>query len=335
MLKNKKNAFITLLSITLAVYNFINPQKQFKAAETDIQVDVYNPDKACNGTTILADNHIPEKPRVIEVDMEGRIVWEYLLPAGLKRYTNPGFDVEALSNGNVLLTLPGKGLYEINREGNVVWSYLDKKVSHDADRLPNKNTLVVYGNDDTADDAQVKEISPQGALVWTWYAKDHFYKSPYKNISRQGWTHTNAASRLTNGNTLISLRNFNIVVEVGPKGKVIRIIGQGIYNHQHDPEILPNGNILTANHGRPQAAEEMNPETEEIIWQFALNEPQTWPVRDADRLTNGNTLITGTTKIVEVTPEKEIVWQLSLKGLNFGKKDGPARGFYKAQRISP
>ncbi|MFC1992002.1 hypothetical protein ACFLVC_04715, partial [Chloroflexota bacterium] len=53
-----------------------------------------------------------------------------------------------------------------------------------------------------------------------------------------------------------------------------------------------------------------------------------WPVRDANRLPNGNTLITGTTKIVEVTPEKETVWQLTLKGVT---SIGP-RPFYKADR---
>jgi hypothetical protein len=57
-------------------------------------------------------------------------------------------------------------------------------------------------------------------------------------------------------------------------------------------------------------------------------------IRDANRLPNGNTLITGHTKIIEVTPDGEIVWQFALKGITLVGIDAPARGFYKADRIS-
>ena len=154
--------------------------------DPDIHVDNYNPDKAWHGTTLLADNHRLERPRIIEVNMQGQIVWEYVLPQNLREYTNPGFDVEWLPNNNILFVLPRYGVYEINRNGDIVWSYLDKKVSHDADRPPNGNTLVVFGGGDQISDAQVKEINPEGKIVWAWYAKDHFYKSPYKDIYNEG-----------------------------------------------------------------------------------------------------------------------------------------------------
>jgi len=303
-------------------------------SDPDIHVDVYRSDKTWAGTTLLTDNHNPERPRIIEVNMLGEIVWEYQVPQNLRQYTNPGFDGELLSNKNILFVLPRYGVYEINRNGNVVWSYLDKKVSHDADRLPNGNTLVVYGNEDKISDAQVKEINPKGEIVWAWYAKDHFYESPYKDIYDQGWTHTNAVSRLPNGNTLISPRNFNFVVEVDPQGSVVRTIGEGIYHRQHDPEILPNGNILVANHRRPHRAVEVDPKKGKVVWQSAGFEQDTVPVRDANRLPNGNTLITGTTKVVEITTQGEIVWQLTLKGVTFETPKEAARlGFYKAERI--
>ena len=302
--------------------------------DPDIYVDVYQSDRAWAGTTLLPDNHNPESPRVIEVNMLGEIIWEYQLPQNLRQYTNPGFDVELLPNNNILLVLPGYGVHETNRNGDTVWSYLDKKVSHDADRLPNGNTLVVYGNDDGINDAQVKEINPEGEIVWAWYAKDHFYESPYKDIYDQGWTHTNAVTRLPNGNTLISLRNFNLIVEVDSKGSVIRTIGEGILEYQHDPEVLSDGNILVANHVTPHQAVEIDPKTGRVVWKSAGFEQDITPVRDANRLPNGNTLITGTTRIFEVTTEGETVWQLSLKGVVFETpKERPARGFYKAERI--
>ncbi|NPV27269.1 MAG: hypothetical protein HPY81_07485 [Firmicutes bacterium] len=61
--------------------------------------------------------------------MLGEIVWKYELPDVLKRYTNPGFDAELLPNNNILMELPGKGVYEISRKGEIVWSYADSKVS--------------------------------------------------------------------------------------------------------------------------------------------------------------------------------------------------------------
>ncbi len=303
-------------------------------SDPEIYVDVYRSDRAWAGTTLLPDNHNPESPRIIEVNMLGEIIWEYLIPKDLRQYNNPGFDVERLPNDNVLFVLPRKGVYEINRKGDVVWSYLDSKISHDADRLPNGNTLVVFGNDDKMSDPQVKEVNPKGEIVWAWYARDHFNKAPYKDIYDQGWTHTNAVTRLPNGNTLISPRNFNFLVEVDPRGSVVRTIGEGLLEGQHDPEALPNGNILLANHRRPHTAVEID-SNGKIVWQRVMRDQSTWPVRDANRLPNGNTLITGTTKIIEVAREGEIVWQLALKDATFEREKAAGLGFYKAERINP
>ena len=315
-------------------------------SDPDIYVDVYRSDMAWPGTTLLPDNHNFARPRIIEVNMLGEIIWEYVVPQHLRRYTNPGFDVELLPNDNILFVLPKKGVYEIDRNGKIVWSYLDNKVTHDADRLPNGNTLVVCGGDDDVGQAQVKEVNAKGEIVWAWYAKDHFYKSPYKDIYLDGWTHTNAVTRLPNGNTLISLRNFNFLVEVDPQGALVRTIGEGVIYYPHDPEALANGNILVASQ-RPLLstdplevdltveivpAAEIDPKTGEILWQFRWAGLGPQLTRDVNRLPNGNTLITGTTDIVEVTSKGEIVWRLELETV-VEKGDAPARGFYKAERI--
>lgn len=333
------------------VFNYEKP-----ITDSDIIVDIYLPEKACHGTTLFSDNHNPQRPRIIEVNMQGEIVWQYMVPEHLKEYTNPGFDVELLPNNNVLFVLPRNGVYEIDRKGNVIWSYMDDKVSHDVDRLPNGNTLVVWGVDQISD-AQVKEINPKGKIVWAWYAKDYFNKRPYREIFWEGWTHANAVTRLKNGNTLISLRNFCFVVEVNPEGSVVRKIGEGVLYSPHDPEELSNGNILVANQNIPlgalggypremaniirqnqpnwHQAVEIDPDTGQVIWRSQEFGYEDMPVRDADRLPNGNTLITTATRIIEITREGEVVWQLKVKGLN--KKSIPreraSKGLYKAQRI--
>jgi hypothetical protein len=299
--------------------------------DPDISVEVYIEEEVWPGTTILPDNHNQDRPRIIEVNMLGEIVWEYTIPEELRRYTNPGFDVEPLPNDNVLMVLPAKGVYEIDRTGKVVWSYITEKISHDADRLPNGNTLFVFGNEDTKNDPQVVEVNAQGKVVWEWYAGDCFNEPPYDSLEDQGWTHTNAVTRLSDGTTLISLRNFGFIAEVNSEGAVIRKIGEGLLSHQHDPEVLPDGNILIADHSEPQRAVEINGETEEIVWQYYL---QKQLVRDVNRLPNGNTLVTGATRIVEVNAEGKVVWQLELN-MRLGGLDAARLGFYKAERLQP
>ena len=95
--------------------------------EPDFYVNAYQSDKVWAGTTLLPDNYNPQKPRIVEINMLGEIVWEYLIPENVKQYTNPGFDVELLQNDNILFVLPRKGVYEIDRGGKVVWSYITDK----------------------------------------------------------------------------------------------------------------------------------------------------------------------------------------------------------------
>ena len=333
-------------------------------ADSAIEVTVYDPERVWPGTTLLSDHHDVDNPRIIEVNMFGEVIWQYVLPEDFKQYTNPGPDVEMLSNGNILFVLPGKGIVEINRSGDVVWSHMDAKISHDADRLPNGNTLYAYGDRDEMEDAQAKEVTTEGKLVWAWYAKEDFNKAPYQNKSAHGWTHTNAVERLQNGNTLVSPRNFGILVEVDPNGSTVRTIGKGLLKTPHEPETLPNGNILVANQTVPHTATEFNPRTNKIVWQFVpphetlamdfANDagiqsalPQlvedfpkggplfpVAPMRDADRLPNGNVLVTGYAIMFEVTRDGDIVWQLQMTDMLTAIDGRASQAFYKAQRVS-
>lgn len=310
----------------------VRKYKRQKRRFKDLAVDIWVQGRTCDGTTLFADYHDPEHPRIVEVDMAGKIVWEYVLPDELKRYTNPGFDVEKLSNDNVLFVAPLKGVFEIDRKGNIVWAYRNRKVSHDADRLPNGNTLVVFGGRDQKTDAQIKEVNPDGKIVWSWYAKDHFDKPPYNEIYLDGWTHANSVTRMSNGHTLVSLRNFNLVAELDKKGNVVRMVSmEGIGKHPHEPEIQSNGNILVCLRDKPwDKVVEIEPDTGKIIWEF---QPRGLKLtRDSDRLPNGNILIVDRTHIYEITPAKEVVWRLTLGAVS-GEKSNLKKFLYKAERI--
>ncbi len=297
--------------------------------DSGLAVEVYQPDRVWAGTTFLPLSYVGSH-RIVEVNMLGEVVWEYVVP---QRGT---FEAELLPNDHILYTVSAKGVYEIDRSGKLIWSYQTNKIDHDADLLPNGNTIFVFGFGDQKSDAQVTEVNSKGQIVWSWSAKDHLDVPPYNSIYDDGWVHTNAVIRLPNGNTLISLRNFDMVVEVDPEGAIVRKIGEGILLGIHDPEVLPNGNILGALPAvrNPVHAIEINPKNDAVVWQFR------WPselmpqcARDTNRLPNGNTLISGSTAIVEVTPQGEIVWQLRLQGVTTEQVNA-GTAFYKADRIS-
>jgi len=301
--------------------------------DSDIAVDIYQSDKAWAGTTILTIDYEVNNHHIKEVNMLGEVIWQQIVPQ-----KSVVVEAELLSNNNILYSA-SNGVFEIDRSGEIVWSYLTDKIDHDADRLPNGNTIFVFGMSDQKNDAQVVEVNQEGQVVWKWYAKDYFDKPPFDSIYEEGsWVHTNAVTRLANGNTLISLRNFDFVVEVDPQGAVVRTIGEGVFYHQHDPELLPNGNLLICDHAVPNSVIEYDPATSKVVWKYKfpkeIEDQDRQKIRDANRLPNGNTLVVGSTIMAEVTPQGEIVWRLNFKGVAAPSSSPVTHPFYKADRIS-
>ena len=301
--------------------------------DADLIVDVYDLEKAWPGTTLLTDKHTGAA-RLIEVNMLGEIIWEYMLPEEWGEWV-VGFEAELLPNGNILFALTRSGLYEVDRQGNIVWSHEDRQVSHDADRLPNGNTLYVFGARDEISDAAVKEVDSAGNLVWFWFLKDHFDYAPYNEIDYQGWGHTNAVTRLENGSTLISIRNFDMIVEVDPEGEVLDMV-EGVAFSPHDPLVLENGNILVVSQTRQvHTVIEIDRQTKEIVKEYyAVYDRPNMPVRDCNLLPNGNVLITAAREIIEVAPDGEVVWRFGLADSMPKLEDSAQLGFYKAERLS-
>jgi hypothetical protein len=189
----------------------------------------------------------------------------------------------------------------------------------------------------------VREIDLSGNIVWSWKGLADYDREPFAAIDSEGWMHVNSVSRLKNGNTLISMRNFNTVAEVGPDGRVVQdwtfkgkdkrtgVQTQGKIKgvRNHEPEILENGNMLLALR-MPNRFVEFNLKTQEVVWSWthpgggrALRTN-----REANRLPNGNTLGSAGNKLVEIAPDGTIVWQMIAPG---GSKNH--RKFHKAIRI--
>ncbi|MCL2647843.1 MAG: aryl-sulfate sulfotransferase [Phycisphaerales bacterium] len=120
----------------------------------------HNCDMLPNGNVIIADS---DGKRIVEVNREKQIVWEYHPTAEGQTLDWPR-DADRLPNGNVLITdSKNSRVIEITPDGQIVWCY---RVSYfanfyDSDKLPNGNVLI-----SDQQRHQVLEVDPYGNVVW-------------------------------------------------------------------------------------------------------------------------------------------------------------------------
>ena len=90
-----------------------------------------------------------------------------------------------------------------------------------------------------------------------------------------------------------------------------------MWNVQHQPTVLENGNLLIFDNSekiKNSRVIEFNPLTQEIVWSYrgdSKNTFYTGIIGSNQRLANGNTLITEseTGRAFEVTGDNRIVWE--------------------------
>jgi hypothetical protein len=320
---------ISRLAAVFAAFLFLLFETNPVLAAGDFIIDVLKPEKVYPGTTIFGDSTDAEYPEIVEVDMNGKIIWQYRLPDEIKKCRGSGgMDVEWVPETDTfLINWRGSGVFEINRDKEIVWSFKTDFASHDVDRLANGNTLMVWGWDVDKQDPQVTEVNARGEVVWRWYAAKHLKEKQI--LDKEGFTHANSVVRLDNGNTLVSLRNFYMLVEVNRSGNIVWKL-QNLITTPHDPEVLPNGNILVNTRG-PQVIKEITP-AGKIVWQYRPKPGSVSTVRYNHKQPNGNIIFAERTKIMEITPSKEVVWQMRLKDVGVDR-NSKNNWFYKAERI--
>ncbi len=124
--------------------------------------------------------------------------------------------------------------------------------------------------------------------------------------------------RFQKGNWLLSFRNVNLIAILDKDTeKVVWSWGTEELDKQHSPRMLKNGNILIYDNGFNRGYTriiEMNPVKREIVWEYKANPPESFYSEIqgyAQRLPNGNTLITESTKgrVFEITKNGTIVWE--------------------------
>ena len=265
------------------------------------------------------------------VDGEKNTVWSVAISAN---------DKEMLPNGNILVTQgPVFGpstIMEINMTTkSAVWSISSVggtplKFIHDADWLGvDSSGQDIYLAADTYNN-RVVEFSRNGTVIWSWYVIDHY---SYSGAGTDEWTHLNDVDRLPDGTTLITLKNFNMVIIVNTTatGEVLWEYGDyydtTILNGPHNPEYTPQGTLLIPDSGNKRVIE-VNMTTKEVIWSYSPSQTSDEALglpRDADLLPNGNMLIcdskwmgSGKNRIWEInTTTKEPVWYLDTLSINY------------------
>ena len=319
-------------------------------------VTVYDKAKAYNGYTIFANHSTTD---LWMINMNGEIVHHWKMPNPLAS------GVMMLPNGNHLrinrtweepsgfLGSVGSQLVEVDWDGNVVWKYEDLYMHHDFEPLPNGNFMlnrhvkiphevakkVKGGVPNTEKDGvmwgeALREITPDGKTVWEWFAYEHLDPEidvPCPICPRNCWGYVNGIDVFDNGDILLSFRYENNLMIVDKKtGDIKWRWGKWELGHQHDPNILDNGNILVFDnqyHTMPQwnyryisnlamasRILEINPKTNKIEWEYKDPEEVQFcsMVQGSDqRMPNGNTVICESQfgRIFEVTKDKELVWE--------------------------
>ncbi len=236
------------------------------------------------------------------IDEAGQPVWEY---AGGSR---DGF---VLPNGNVLIAFSDR-VEEVDRAKQVVWSYrldpINKEIGT-AQRLYSGTTLVT----ELGVKPRLLEIALNGEKI--------VREVPLQPETDNAHMQTRMARQLRNGNYLVPHLLAFAIKEYRPDGQVVNVLrtdldvlgGRPAENWPFTAIRLDNGNTLVSlTHGNKVI--ELDPQGK-LVWEVN-NHDVGGLFKDpcgSQRLANGNTVVgshaanTGIS-MVEVTPEKKIVW---------------------------
>jgi len=219
--------------------------------------------------------------------------------------TSPGrrFIAADASKGHVAI---------IDAAGHVEWEYPVRQL-HDLHVLPNGNVLL------QSSWTTIEEVTPDKKVVWR-------YDSATSNGNRGRAVQVHAFQRLPDGLTMIAESGPARILEVDRDGVIHREVPLTVEHpdpHRDTRLVrkLASGNYLAC-HEADGMVREYDP-TGRVVWQYAVGlfgqEPAPGhegtgnQVFGALRLESGNTLLaTGNGHhVVEVTPEGEVVWNVS------------------------
>ena len=219
-----------------------------------------------------------------------------------------------------VLTIGDKSLVQFDEKGKVTWEMPWPGI-HDIHVLPNGHILTVR------DFKRVVEIDPATKqVVWTYDAA--------KSNSNEGKPiEIHAIQPLEGGHVMVAESGPARIIEVDRDGKLLKEVKLQVDHPMvhRDTRLarkIANGNYLACHEG-DGVVREYDGKTGAVVWEYPVplfgqepkdgHGPESFGNQafSAIRLPNGNTLIgTGNGhSVIEVTPAKEIVWEIHQKDL--------------------
>ena len=285
-----------------------------------------------------------KKPaRVVSVGPEGRFDWKF---DGSRVGARWFYDVDPLPEGDLLVTSTnpdGTVVVRMDRETReVVWTEeLPFHDTHDVDLLPDGSLLIANMRQfdeaaNVSNDRVLVYDREADVVEWEWVVREHYPNGTdggwaAEPTRQQDWTHVNDVDRVGDGLYLVSLRNFDQAIVVNRSTDAVELkLGaddaHDVLDEQHNPDLVRGDGtvaVLVADSENDRVVEytrRCEGDTTAVVaadpadceWErtWTLAGGLNWP-RDADRLPNGNTLVTDTLnhRVMEVTPEGRIVWE--------------------------
>jgi len=241
--------------------------------------------------------------------------------------------------------------YEMTWDGAILWeSRPGALLHHELAPGPGGNRLylvylseIVGGVSYESDGLEL--VDPQtNDVLWSWSLLDHFRPEDFQGIPEaefegisglgRDWSHSNSAVwDEARSLVWVSIRHFDRIVGVDyPSGEIRVTVGEGglgppgYMSRQHAPEVQADGSILFFDNGSGQAPPRTSVKqfdfdevagTFEPLFEWSDSPPfHDFALGDADRLSNGNILVTAgvSRRIIEIDPQGRIVWELKLSG---------------------
>ncbi|WP_433630371.1 aryl-sulfate sulfotransferase [Halomicrococcus sp. NG-SE-24] len=190
---------------------------------------------------------------------------------------------------------------------------------HDGDRLNDTRYVVA----DIAQDRVFVVNTTTGLVEWSWDAQQAFDPQTSGGPYPEDWTHINDVEVVQNDRIMVSVRNHDQVVFLDRETGVVKNWTLGsddnhdVLYEQHNPDYINASNggpaVLIGDSENNRVVEyqrENGSWNQSWTWQDARTQ---WP-RDADRLPNGNTLITDSNgnRVVEVNDQGKVVWSVDI-----------------------
>jgi hypothetical protein len=322
----------------------------YEPAETKSGITVFDEARAQPGLNFYTSGH---EPSALLMDMNGEIVhrWAYTFDRAFPRRHSARSHqwVEfwrrayLFPNGDVLALFADNGVIKLDKDSRLLWRYYGE-AHHDLDVGDDGRIYVITRRSldmprirtDTKVYADfVTVLSPQGKPLKRVPLYEAFENSPYasflkglEDANAGDIFHTNTVQVLDGrhadrspifkkGNVLVSIRNLDVIAIVDMERGVVVWALSGMWRLQHEPQLLPNGNMLVFDNRGQRGMSgvlEFDPLTQQIVWAYRGNKTNGFYSAGCgtnQRLPNGNTLITESFggRAFEVTPEREIVWE--------------------------